>query len=119
MPRNEIPDPPWKRATQKRRSQRSERQGAKTDGGRTVAMSGAGREKGDYRANGWRIEDKYTDAKSFSLKAEDFAKIEREALMTPPGLLPQMRITMPGHKLRVLREQDYLYLEALAGGNRE
>lgn len=108
-------DPPWKRATQKRRSQCSERQGAKLDGGFTTAMSGAGWKKGDYHANGYLVEDKFTDADSFRVEKKVLAKTEAEALAS--GKLPQWRISLPGFRLRVLREEDYLYLEALAAKN--
>ena len=104
--------PPWKRATQKRRSQRSERQGAKLDGGFTTAMSGAGRKKGDYHANGYLVEDKYTDADSFRIEKAMLAKTEKEALNA--GMLPQWRISLPGYRLRVYREEDALWLEARA-----
>lgn len=81
-------------------------------------MSGAGRLKGDYRANGWLVEDKLTEirggqpAKSFSLTATVIEKTIREA--AEARLLPMWRITLPGHKLRVMREEDYLYLQAQA-----
>lgn len=110
-----VPATPWDRAKVGRRARRSEEQAAKLEGGRRVSGSGNRREKGDVRLNGWRIEDKFTDAESFTIKGSELDKIVYEALMTPPGLLPQLRITMPRHKLRVLREEDYLYLAAKAG----
>lgn len=78
-------------------------------------MSGAGRKKGDYHANGYLVEDKFTDADSYRIEGKVLRKTEGEALAA--GMLPQWRITLPGHKLRVLREEDYLYLEALASQN--
>lgn len=114
----DVGDPrtPWERASQTRRSRRSEDQGAKLENGRRVARSGAGREKGDIRANGFRIEDKFTDSASYTITVETLRKITREALQTPPGLLPQMRITFAKHgqKWRMLREEDYMYLVAQA-----
>jgi hypothetical protein len=109
-----TPPTPFKRATDQRKSVISEKAGAKLDGGRRVTGSGNKREKGDFRNDVWRIEDKFTDKKSFSLTVADLDKICREALMTPPGLLPQMRISLPGHTVRVIREQDYLWLVAEA-----
>jgi hypothetical protein len=94
---------------------RSEREGAKLDGGRVTPMSGAGRQKGDYHANGYLIEDKYTDKESFSITLKMLAKTTSEAFAA--RMLPQWRITMPGVKLRVYREEDALYLEALAARN--
>lgn len=112
----QVPDPPFKRATSKQKSMRSERQGAKLDGGHTTPMSGAGKKKGDYHANGYLIEDKITMHDSFRVEGSVLAKTEKEALEA--GMLPQWRITLPGHKLRILREDDYIYLEALANANR-
>ena len=110
-----APDTPWNRAKVGRRARRSEEEAAKLEGGRRVSRSGGGREKGDVRLNGFRLEDKFTDAESYTLTRKTLDKITREALHTPPGLLPQLRITMPGYKLRVLREEDYLYIIAKAG----
>ncbi len=101
---------PWHRASQQRRAQRSESEGAKSEGGKRVPRSGAGRLKGDIRTSEFLIEDKFTDADSFTLKRSVLDKITREAFTS--GRLPQMRVTMPGHKLRVLREVDYLALMA-------
>lgn len=105
-------DPPWKRATQKQRSMRSERTGAKLDGGHPTPMSGAGKKKGDYHANGYLVEDKYTDADSYRIEKKVLDKTVQQAQAA--GMLPQWRITLPGHTLRVLEEADYLYLEAKA-----
>lgn len=82
-------------------------------------MSGAGRKKGDYHANGYVVEDKITDAQSFTITQKMLDKTCKEAVATPPGMLPQWRITMSNYRLRILREEDYLYLEALAAKNRE
>lgn len=103
-------EPPWRRPTILRRSQRSEAKAAKLDGGRRVARSGAGREKGDVRSSRWRGEDKITDAASFTLKLATLKKIEHEALRTPPGLLPYLRVTMQGSTYRIMREEDVLAL---------
>lgn len=111
------PETPWKRATIKRRSQRSERQAAKLEGGRVVPMSGAGRQKGDVRTEMWLIEDKTTDKDSFTITRKILDKIEHEAMSTSPGRLPQLRVTMPGHRWRMIREEDYLYLVASAAQN--
>jgi hypothetical protein len=99
-----------------RRSRKSEEQLAKVSGGKRVPRSGAGRQKGDVRTNGYRIEDKFTDAASYRLEVEVLKKITHEALRTPPGLLPQLRITFEQHgeRWRMMREDDYLYLEARA-----
>lgn len=114
-----IPATPWQRARAGRRARQSEEQGAKISQGRRVSGSGNGRVKGDIQTAKWRIENKLTDANSFTVTKDLLDKITHEALHTPPGLLPQMRIQMPGYTLRVLREQDYLYLEAMAAKHME
>lgn len=106
----EVPKTPWGRASQQQRSRRSEDEAAKLEGGRRVPMSGAGRSKGDIRTSEFLIEDKFTDAASFTLTKADLDKIQRHALVS--GRLPQMRITLPGHIVRVMRESDYLALQA-------
>lgn len=111
----QVPDPPFKRATSKQKSMRSERQGAKLDGGHTTPMSGAGKKKGDYHANGYLVEDKDTAHDSYRIEKSVILKTVGEALSA--GMLPMWRISMPGLKLRVLREDDYLYLEAQAAKN--
>lgn len=111
-----VPPTPWQRVQATKRARRSELELAKSTGGRRQPASGAlpGR-KGDVRTNGFLVEDKFTDAKSYTLKADDWRKIEQEAAMTPPGLRPRMRITITGlPKLCVLLEDDYLYLQARA-----
>jgi hypothetical protein len=75
-------------------------------------MSGAGREKGDIKAGYFLIEDKYTDAKSFTITDELLKKTMTQAI--GEHRVWQLRITMPGWKLRVLSEEDYLYLQAMA-----
>lgn len=63
------------------------------------------------------MEDKYTlerggqPAKSFTITDKLWLKIAAEAAMTPPGLRPRMRITIPGiPKLCVMLEDDYIDL---------
>lgn len=73
-------------------------------------MSGGGRQKGDYSTGRFRVEDKVTAAQSYTLKRAVLDKIESEALRTPPGLLPQMRITIAGRTYRLYREEDAVAL---------
>lgn len=103
-------EPPFRCKTAQVRGRKDERRGAKLDGGSLVAMSGGGRQKGDYRTARFRVENKQTDKKSYSLHIGVLRKIEREALGTPPGLLPQMRVTIQGESFRVLREADWVAL---------
>lgn len=114
-----IPDVPWKRAQRQQRARRSEEQAAKLGGGKRQPASGSRWfAKGDVRANGFLLEDKFTDAESFSITKTMILKTIKEALQTPPGLLPSWRISIKGcPRLRLYREEDALYLEAKAGAN--
>jgi hypothetical protein len=109
------PDPseitlPWRAKSTTARARRSETKGAKNEGGRVTPMSGAGRQKGDYTTAAFRTEDKYTDAASYTLKRSVLDKIEREALHTPPCLMPKLRVTIQGKTYWVIREEDGLAL---------
>lgn len=117
METEDTPPTPWQRARVGRRARRSEEQAARQEGGRRQPASGSKWfAKGDVRANGFLIDDKFTDASSYRLTADDWTKITREALQTPPGMLPSMRISIKGApRLRVFREEDALYLLAKAG----
>lgn len=113
MAESQVPPTPWQRAKSGRRARKSEEQLAKSTGGKRQPASGAlpGR-KGDVRENGFLVDDKFTDAERFTITKEMWRKIEREASMTPPGLRPRLRITMPGlPKLCVMLEDDYLYFQ--------
>lgn len=116
MPPHETP---WERAKAGRRARHSEQQAARLEGGVRQPASGALRgRKGDVRSEDYLIEDKFTDANSFTITRKMLDKIMREGLEMH-GRLSQLRITMPGYKLRVLREDDYLYLKARADGRSE
>lgn len=99
--------PPFKRKGTGPRSRKSEERAAKLDGGKRVPMSGAGRQKGDTKSARFRGEDKVTEAASYTLKLSDLLKIEREAILTPPCLIPYFRVTIQGHTWRMIREKDW------------
>lgn len=101
---------PWAKRSTTSRARRSETKGAKNEGGRVTPMSGAGRQKGDYRNGRFRTEDKYTDAASYTLKRSTLDKIEAEAIGTPPVLMPKLRVTIQGKTYWVMREVDCLAL---------
>jgi len=102
---------PFKRSAVGKQARKREERLAKAEGGRRVAGSGSKREKGDVVIGKFRIEDKQTDAMSFRLSVNTWLKIEREALHTPPGLLPQMRVTLGTGRsrrtLRIISEDDF------------
>ena len=117
MEDDSVPQPPWKRAAVGRRAKQSEEATAKSDGGQGQPASGSKwYAKGDVRANGFLIDDKFTDSDSFRITRPMVEKGMVEALQTPPGLRAQWRISIPGiPRLRVLLEDDYLFLVAKAG----
>lgn len=111
------PRTPWERASASQRARRSEEQGAKLEGGRRQPASGALRgQKGDIRTQDWIIEDKFTDAESYTIKLSMLRKTIHESLQMH-GRLPQWRITIRGMKFRLLREEDYLWLKMRADGD--
>jgi hypothetical protein len=117
MEESSVPDTPWERARAGRRAKHSEQQGARIGGGRRVPGSGnRWNAKGDIRENGVLIDDKFTDADSFTITGDMLKKITVEATQTPPGLMPQLRIRLgTGPTWRLVREDDYLYFEAQRG----
>jgi hypothetical protein len=66
------------------------------------------------REHGYLVEDKFTDAASYTITADTWRKIEREAAMTPPGLRPRMRISIKGlPKLCLMLEDDHIYEQGI------
>ena len=93
-------------------SQAHEKRLEKVIGGNRVAASGAfWSRKGDVRSEKYLVEHKYTAAKSFSLKATELVKIEREALMV--GRIPIFGISLGGNDYVVLLEQDFVEMADL------
>jgi hypothetical protein len=77
-----------------------------------VARSGAGRQKGDVLTGLYMIEDKFTDAESYTLTKKDLDKANVQSMGEHRSF--QFRITMPGYKLRVMLEPDYLAMQVAA-----
>lgn len=98
----------------KRRSVQQEKRLAATTGGQVSAGSGSGwKRKSDVRSP--RTEDtpflweaKRTDAKSFSLKLDDWEKNRRYALSE--GRTPAMHVEIGKRRLVVLEEDDFMEL---------
>lgn len=111
------PDGPMERARalrkkpQKTKDRRAEERLAKVSGGQRVSNSGRGRHKGDVRHNGWLYDHKDTDNDSYSVTKSAFAKITRDAIATPPGVMPALVLNINGLRLVVMRESDHLYRE--------
>lgn len=113
VPVSDVPATPWRRA---QRFKQSERQAAKQEGGTVQPASGAirrARSKGDVRVPGILIEDKVTDKASFTVTETMLATTIKQALVQ--GVTPHWRITIGRRRLRLMQEDDYLYLAAKAG----
>lgn len=95
--------------TNKRRSQISEKRLAAVIGGRPTPASGALRMKGDVSGDFFLGEDKFTDAKSYSLKKATWDKIRREAFSVSKH--PMMRIDIDGTVLYVMEEETFRLLQ--------
>jgi hypothetical protein len=108
---------PWRQATGNQRSQRQERRLAKEPGGKKQINSGRHWvSKRDVRLNGYLVEARTTEKKSYSISRKEFEDITRDALSTPPGQLPGLQIDFekPGSEtlsLFVGRLKDHLYLQ--------
>lgn len=111
----DSPGTPWERVSGARRAKRSEETAARSDGGRRHPVTARG-QKGDVRTLDYIIEDKFTDADSFTIKLAMLRKTIQEALQMH-GRLPMWRITIKGERFRLMRETDYLFLKARADGD--
>lgn len=103
----------------RRKSQKQEARTAKEFGGKEQIASGAiDGMKGDVRTGettpsfndtDFLIENKFTDAKSYSLKKAIWEKIEKEALKDNLRI-PLMQIDIQETQLVVLNKSDFLSL---------
>lgn len=83
---------PWARA-RKTKSQKQERRLAEMEGGAPQVNSGRlWRWKRDARLHNFLIEARTTDKDSYRIEKKEFLSMRKEALQTPPGLLPGMQI---------------------------
>src|ERR1051326_5881041 len=98
---------PKKHLTNKQRSNRSEKRCAAIHSGKRQPASGAlpvAAFKGDVKSRTYLIDDKTTNAKSFSLNSATFKKLRREAFMN--NRIAMMRIEFPDITLCVLEEVE-------------
>lgn len=97
-----------------KQSQHHERRLAGAIGGSRVAASGAfWSRKGDVRSDDLLIEHKYTENKSYSLKAADLQKLETQAVMV--GRMPIFAVHVGGRDYFMFTEDDALTLLGLDG----
>jgi hypothetical protein len=90
-----------------RRSRRQERRIANRVQGRTQPASGATPwRKQDVRQSDFLIEAKFTDRGSYSIKASEWERMRRNALLD--GRRPMLVVELQGRRLVVMEEDDLL-----------
>jgi hypothetical protein len=100
-------DTPWSRARKTRSQLQEERIGDMPGGQKQVNSGRFWRWKRDGILHEFLIEARTTEKGSYSINKEEFQKIKREALQTPPGLLPGMQIDIQDLSLIVVETKDW------------
>jgi hypothetical protein len=94
-------EPPWKDKAKPRHQRQEERLGR--SGGVTHPASGRiWRFKRDGRLFDFLVEARTTEKGSYSISYNEWLTIKKEALMTPPGLMPGMQIDIQDVSLMVI-----------------
>lgn len=108
-------DTPWQRARKTRHEKQEQKIGNLPGGQKQVNSGRIWRWKRDGILHGFLVEARTTKAGSYSIKKSEFLQIRREALQTPPGLLPAMQIDLDNVELMVISLPDFnaLYSELL------
>lgn len=109
-----VPPTPWEQAKQ-RKSQRQETRIGKLPGGKKQINSGRNWfSKRDNTLLGFLVEARTTAAASYRIMRDEFDRLVRDAIGTPPGMLPGMQIDFEGEivlSLFVMRLQDHMERE--------
>lgn len=94
---------PWQRA-RKSRSEKQEARIGKMDGGERQVNSGRfWRWKRDGKLYEFLVEARTVEkSRSYTISKDEFQHIRRQALQTPPGLLPAMQIDILDLSLMVI-----------------
>jgi hypothetical protein len=101
-------DTPWQRAKGITAHEKQERKIGKMQGGQKQVGSGRiWRWKRDGRLFTFLVEARTTTKGSYSISASEFKKIQKEALQSPPGLLPSMQLDIQDVSLMVIRLVDF------------
>jgi hypothetical protein len=105
LPKHLIPKPDTTRS----RSKRQETRIAKDLKGRATINSGATFSENDVVTDFCEVEAKTTRNKSFSLKPDEFRKLEKKA---KPGLMPVFIVEFETHEKEfvVMNYDDFVYL---------
>jgi hypothetical protein len=99
-------EPPW-RNKQKPRHQRQEERIAKSGGITHPASGRIWRFKRDGRLFDFLIEARTTEKGSYSISRDEWLTIKKEALMTPPGLMPGMQIDIQDVSLIAIEQHIF------------
>lgn len=83
---------PWVRAKKTRHEAQERRIGKLPGGSKQVSSGRIWRWKRDGKLFVFLIEARTTQDKGYRITAEEFKEITKEALQTPPGMLPAMQI---------------------------
>jgi hypothetical protein len=102
---------PWDRA-RKTRSQLQEERLGNTEGGSKQLNSGrtSWRSKRDAVYREFLVEARSTESGSYTVKAEEWRNLRKEAFQTPPGCLPMIQVELQELTLAVV---DFNYLHDL------
>jgi len=93
---------PWARA-KKTKSQKQEKRLAEMEGGSPQVNSGRfWRWKRDNKLFNFLIEARTTDHESYRIEKREFLQMRKDALQTPPGMLPGMQIDLQELHLMVI-----------------
>lgn len=99
-----------------RLAKRQEQQAAVVYGGRLVARSGSGDDKGDVETGDELIECKHTERQSFGLRRVDFFRHVRNSLLVSKRAVWEIEYTDPAgrnaHYAVVLERDEYLRMRA-------
>lgn len=110
----EVPPTPWDQA-QQTKSQRQESRLGKLPGGRKQVNSGRHWfSKRDVRLGGFLVEARTTGAASYTIGRPEFDAVTRQAIGSPPGMLPAFQIDFENPttlSLFVMRLEDHMARE--------
>lgn len=99
--------PPWKRAVKAKHVRQEQRLGKLPGGLQGVNSGRLWRFKRDGRLWDWLIEARTTEKQTYAISVDEFKKIAREAISTPPGLLPAVQLDIQDESLMIIRLADF------------
>lgn len=98
---------PWQRARRTRHEDQEIRNGSQPGTSRQVNSGRFWRWKRDNIMHEFLVETRRTDAGSYRVDAKEFREIEKDALHTPPGLLPGIQVDIRDLRLFIMRDSDF------------